>query len=142
MEAQQARRWSAGRFGKAMAAFAAVLAAPTVLAACGSVSTSGVSSAGVVSVVGAENEYGNVASQIGGRYVDVVSVETNPNTDPHTYEVSPDVANEISDAALVIQNGVGYDTFMNKVEAASPSSKRKVIDVQQLLALPDSTPNP
>ena len=31
---------------------------------------------------------------------------------------------------------------MNNIEAASPSSSRKVIDVQQLLGLPDSTPNP
>ena len=45
-------------------------------------------------------------------------------------------------AQLVVQNGVGYDTFMNKIEAASPNSTRKVINVQQLLGLPDSTPNP
>ena len=42
----------------------------------------------------------------------------------------------------MVQNGVGYDTFMNKIESASPSSSRKVIDVQKLLGLPDSTPNP
>ena len=42
----------------------------------------------------------------------------------------------------MVQNGVGYDTFMNKIEAAQPSSSRKVIDVQTLLGLPDSTPNP
>ena len=114
-----------------------------VLAACGSSSaavTNG--SAGTVSVVAAENEYGSVAAQIGGRYVHVVSVESNPNTDPHTYEVSPDVAGEVSGAGLVIQNGVGYDNYMGKIESASPNPKRKVIDVQRLLGLPDSTPNP
>ena len=42
----------------------------------------------------------------------------------------------------MVQNGVGYDTFMNRIESASPSSSRKVIDVQTLLGLPDSTPNP
>jgi zinc/manganese transport system substrate-binding protein len=31
---------------------------------------------------------------------------------------------------------------MQKIEAASPNSRRKVIDVQYLLGLPDSTPNP
>ncbi|MBV8578665.1 MAG: zinc ABC transporter substrate-binding protein [Acetobacteraceae bacterium] len=114
-----------------------------VLAACGSSSaavTDG--SAGAVSVVAAENEYGSVAAQIGGRYVHVVSVESNPNTDPHTYEVSPNVASEVSGAGLVIQNGVGYDNYMGKIESASPNPKRKVIDVQRLLGLPDSTPNP
>ena len=43
---------------------------------------------------------------------------------------------------LVVQNGLGYDAFMNKIESAAPSSGRKVIDVQKLLGLPDSTPNP
>ena len=97
---------------------------------------------GDIRVVAAENEYGNVASQIGGRYVSVTSVESNPNTDPHTYEVSPGVAQAISSAQLVIQNGVGYDDFMTKIESASANPKRRVINVQHLLGLPDSTPNP
>jgi zinc/manganese transport system substrate-binding protein len=95
-----------------------------------------------VKVVAAENEYGNVAAQVGGRHVHVVSVENNPNTDPHTYEVSPGIAQEVSSADVVIQNGIGYDDFMTKIEAASPSAARRVIDVQKLLGLPDSTPNP
>jgi zinc/manganese transport system substrate-binding protein len=95
-----------------------------------------------INVVAAENEYGNVASQIGGRFVRVTSVENNPNTDPHSYEVSPAVAQEVSAAQVVIQNGIGYDAFMNKIEAASPSSRRIVIDVQSLLNLSDNTPNP
>jgi zinc/manganese transport system substrate-binding protein len=41
-----------------------------------------------------------------------------------------------------VQNGVGYDGFMSKIEQADASSSRKVIDVQNLLGLPDSTPNP
>jgi zinc/manganese transport system substrate-binding protein len=92
--------------------------------------------------VGAENEYANVISQIGGRYVSVSAIMSNPNTDPHTFEASPSVANVVSAAALVVQNGVGYDTFMNKIESASPNPRRKVVDVQTLRHLPDSTPNP
>jgi zinc/manganese transport system substrate-binding protein len=42
----------------------------------------------------------------------------------------------------VVQNGLGYDTFMNTIENAASSSSRKVIDVQKLLGLPDRTPNP
>jgi zinc/manganese transport system substrate-binding protein len=52
------------------------------------------------------------------------------------------VSRVVSAPRLVVQNGVGYDTYMNKIEAASPSSSRKIIDVQTLLGLPDSTPNP
>jgi len=118
-----------------------VLAAALLSAGCGVSSGSGVSN-GKVIAVGAENEYANVISQIGGRYVTVTAVESNPNTDPHSFEASPSVAQAVSAAGLVVQNGVGYDTYMNKIEAASPSSSRKVIDVQALLGLPDSTPNP
>jgi zinc/manganese transport system substrate-binding protein len=93
-------------------------------------------------VVAAENEYADVLSQIGGQYVEVTGVMSNPNTDPHSFEASPHVAEEVAAAQLVVQNGLGYDTFMNRIEAAAPSSSRRVIDVQTLLGLPDDTGNP
>ena len=97
---------------------------------------------GAVVAVGAENEYADVIQQIGGKYVQVNAILSNPNTDPHTFEASASVARLLDSAQLVVQNGVGYDTFMNTIEQAAPSSSRKVIDVQKLLGLPDSTPNP
>ncbi len=118
----------------------ALLAAALLLAGCGGSSASGSSSK--IAAVGAENQYANVIEQIGGRYVSVSAVESNPNTDPHTFEASPTVAQAVSAAELLIENGVGYDTYMEKIESASPSSSRKVINVQQLLGLPDSTSNP
>jgi zinc/manganese transport system substrate-binding protein len=118
----------------------ACLAAGTFLAGCGHAGVTARS--GQIVAIGAENQYANVISQIGGRYVAVGAIESNPNTDPHTFEASPSVAQEVSAARLVVQNGVGYDTFMNRVESATPSSSRVVIDVQHLLGLPDSTPNP
>src|SRR5271165_3536111 len=99
-------------------------------------------SGGTIVAVGAENEYADVLSQVGGKYVQASAVMSNPNTDPHTFEASASVAREVSAAQLVVQNGVGYDTFMNTIENAAPSSSRKVVVVQNLLGLPDSTPNP
>jgi zinc/manganese transport system substrate-binding protein len=96
----------------------------------------------VINAVGAENEYANVLSQIGGKYVTVSSILSNPNTDPHTFEASTSVAQDVSRAELIVQNGVGYDGFMNDIESASPSSSRKVIVAQHVLGLPDNTPNP
>jgi zinc/manganese transport system substrate-binding protein len=95
-----------------------------------------------ITAVGAENQYANVISQIGGKYVAVTAIMSNPNTDPHTFEASPGVAQTVSAARLIVQNGVGYDSFMNKIESATSSSARKIIDVQTLLGLPDSTRNP
>ena len=95
----------------------------------------------VVAVLAAENEYGNVAAQVGGRYVRVTSVEDNPNVDPHNYEASPSVAAEVSTAGVVLQNGVGYDSWVGtSSEAASPSPTRKDVVAQALLGWPDSTP--
>ncbi len=123
-------------------AAALAVAAGLLATACSASSASPDAPGGQVVAVGAENEYANVIGQIGGKYVRVTAIESNPNTDPHTFEASPSVAQAVSAAQLVVQNGIGYDTYMNKIEAAAPSSTRKVIVVQNLLGLPDSTPNP
>ena len=121
---------------------ALVVIAGLLATACSASSASTDAPGGQVTAVGAENQYANVIGQIGGKYVRVTAIESNPNTDPHSFEASPSVAQEVAAAQLVVQNGIGYDTYMNKIEAAAPSSTRKVIVVQQLLHLPDSTPNP
>jgi zinc/manganese transport system substrate-binding protein len=118
----------------------AVFGLGTLAAFAGSATASG--SSGLIVAVGAENEYANVISQIGGRHVKVSAIESNPNTDPHSFEASPSVAEVVSAAQIVVQNGLGYDTYMNDIESASPNSARKVIDVQTLLGLPSSTSNP
>jgi zinc/manganese transport system substrate-binding protein len=111
------------------------------IAGCGG-SGDGGGSDGKISAVGAENEYANVIEQIGGKYVDVSAVLSDPNTDPHSFEASVSVAKQVSGADVVVQNGLGYDSWMEKIESASASDSREVIDVQELLGLPDSTPNP
>jgi zinc/manganese transport system substrate-binding protein len=107
-----------------------------------SASSSGGSSDATIAAVAAENEYANVLEQIGGRYVKVTAIESNPNTDPHTYEASASTAQAVAGAKMLIENGMGYDTFMGKIESASPNSQRLVINVQKLLGLPESTANP
>ena len=99
-------------------------------------------SAGPVVAVGAENEYADVISQIGGPYVRVSAIMSNPNTDPHEFEASASVAEVVSRAQLIVQNGVGYDTFMNKIESASSLRGRDVIVAQQLLGFSSNIFNP
>jgi zinc/manganese transport system substrate-binding protein len=118
----------------------ALLASACSSAAATSPSSSG--SGSKIVAIGAENEYASVLQQVGGKYIQVSAIMSNPATDPHTYEASPSVAREVSAAQLVVQNGVGYDTFMSTIENAAANSSRKVITVQTLLGLPDSTPNP
>ena len=133
------------RSGYRVLAAALSLGVAVLASACSSASgaaTSGSSAGDAIVAVGAENEYANVIAQVGGKYVQASAIMSNPNTDPHTFEASPSVAREVSAAQLVVQNGVGYDTFMNTIEKAAPNSARKVIVVQNLLGLPADTPNP
>ena len=133
------------RSGYRVLAAALSLGVAALASACSSASgaaTSGSSAGDAIVAVGAENEYANVIAQVGGKYVQASAIMSNPNTDPHTFEASPSVAREVSAAQLVVQNGVGYDTFMNTIENAAPNSARKVIVVQNLLGLPADTPNP
>ena len=125
-------------------AVAVPVSAALLASACSSAvatSTSSGSSSKIVAI-GAENEYASVIQQVGGKYAQVSAIMSNPATDPHTYEASSSIAQEISAAQLVVQNGVGYDTFMTTIENAAANPGRKVITVQKLLGLPDSTPNP
>jgi zinc/manganese transport system substrate-binding protein len=121
---------------------AAGLGIALLLVCCGPGASASTTKSGVINAVGAENEYANVLSQIGGAYVNVSSILNNPNPDPHTFEASTSVAEEVSHAELIVQNGVGYDGFMNDIESASPNASRKVIVAQKVLGLPNSTPNP
>ena len=70
---------------------------------------------GKIVAIGAENEYASVIQQVGGKYTQVSAIMSNPATDPHTYEASSSVARDIGAADLVVQNGVGYDTFMTTI---------------------------
>ncbi|HQT64405.1 MAG: cation ABC transporter substrate-binding protein [Acidocella sp. 20-57-95] len=96
----------------------------------------------IIQAVGIENEYADVIAQIGGQYVNVTAIITDPNTDPHMFELSPKIAAQIAAADLVIENGLGYDGWADKMLSVAPKVDRKVINVQRLLGLNDSTPNP
>ncbi len=91
-----------------------------------------------LAVVGTENFYADLLTQIGGPRVRATSFLNDPNADPHAFESSPQDAALVADANLVIVNGLGYDDFMQKLLGASTKPNRVVIDVQQLLSLPDT----
>ncbi len=100
----------------------------TLLGACGTpVGGANTNPSASVTIVAAENFYGNIAQQIGGSYVSVTSILSDPNVDPHQYESSIQDSLTVGKANLVIENGAGYDTWMDKLLAASPSSNRLVL---------------
>jgi zinc/manganese transport system substrate-binding protein len=104
-----------------------------VLAAIAICTLSAPAYADPVKVVAAENFYGDVASQIGGENVAVTSILSNPDDDPHLFEASPATAKALSDAKIVIANGVDYDPWMEKLLGASKGAGRKEIVVAALV---------
>lgn len=80
-----------------------------------------------ISIVAAENFYGDVAAQIAGTHAQVRSILNNPDQDPHLFEASPSVARAVSGANIVIYNGLDYDPWIERLLDASPNSERKTI---------------
>ena len=87
---------------------------------------------GQIAVVAAENFYGDIARQIGGDRVAVVSIMNNPDQDPHLFETTPSIVRQLASAQIVVLNGANYDSWMDKLLAAAPRPGRVVITAAQL----------
>ena len=98
----------------------------------GAIAAISVAHADPIKIVAAENFYGDIARQIGGPDVAVDSILTNPDQDPHLFEVSPSVGRDVSAAGIVIYNGIDYDPWMAKLLASARSADRKTIVVAEL----------
>jgi zinc/manganese transport system substrate-binding protein len=86
-----------------------------------------------VKIVAAENFYGDIAKQIAGPNVSVTSILSNPDQDPHLFEVSPSVGRDVSAARIVIYNGIDYDPWMAKLLKAARSAERREIVAAELV---------
>lgn len=78
----------------------------------------------VILAVASTNVYGDLLRQVGGNHVRVISLLSDPNLDPHTYESSTGDARAVAQATLVVRNGLGYDDFIVHLENASPNRGR------------------
>jgi zinc/manganese transport system substrate-binding protein len=86
-----------------------------------------------LSIVAAENFYGDIASQLAAPDARIDSILSNPDDDPHMFEASPSVARALSGAKIVIYNGADYDPWMEKLLAAAKSADRQVIVVGDIV---------
>ena len=91
------------------------------------------SSSSQIQVVAAENFWGSLIRQLGGTHVNVLSIVSDPNADPHEYESNTANAIAIERASLVIVNGAGYDDWALQLIAASNSPHQVVLNVQELI---------
>ena len=86
-----------------------------------------------LTVVAAENFYGDLAKQVGGKAVTVTSILSNPDQDPHLFEADPSTARALKSAKVVVSNGIDYDPWMEKLTAADPSPGRAEIVAADLM---------
>ncbi len=113
--------------------FVAFAAAAVAAAALSGV---GVAAGGsTIQVVAAENVWGSIAAQLGGKHAHVTSVIANPATDPHDYEPTAVDARAMAGSQLAIVNGIGYDPWAPKLLAASPADGRIVLTVGDLVGI-------
>jgi zinc/manganese transport system substrate-binding protein len=111
-----------------------------VLSGCGDSSDSasgGSASAGSagsapVSVVASTNVYGDIARQIGGDKVKITSIISDPAQDPHSYEANTQTQLELSKAKVVIENGGGYDDFVDTMLKTAKSPSADVLNVVEI----------
>lgn len=116
--------------------------AVAVLAAGACASASRSSTPGSVKVVAGENFWGNVVSQLGGPHVSVTSIISDPSADPHLYESDARDAAAVGSAQLVVENGLGYDDFVDKLLSSSSNDHRVVVNVAKVLGVTGDDANP
>jgi zinc/manganese transport system substrate-binding protein len=104
-------------------------ASALVLAGCAS-GTTAAGGEGELSVVASTNVYGQIAEEIGGDRVQVTSLVTNESQDPHSFEPSARDQLSVSKADLVIENGGGYDAFIDALIESSGSEAPVITAVE------------
>lgn len=117
---------------RSLVSLLAIAAASAVaLAGCSSSSSAG-SDDGTVRIVASTNVYGDIAESIGGDAVTVTSLMSDPAQDPHSFEASAQNQLAISKARIVIENGGGYDDFMQTLEKGAKNGDATVLNVVDL----------
>jgi zinc/manganese transport system substrate-binding protein len=110
------------RLSKA-AGVAMIVAVALGLSGCGSDDNDGGDGSGSsIGIVASTNVWGDVAEQVGGDAVEVTSIVSDSDQDPHSYEANANTALAISKASIVIENGGGYDDFVDQLLDSSDSS--------------------
>ena len=88
-----------------------------------------------INIVAAENFYGELAQEIGGKEVKVQSIISNPDADPHLFTTSPSTSKALAQAQIIIYNGADYDSWIGQMLATVDKSKVTIINVADLVGV-------
>lgn len=83
---------------------------------------------GKISIVTSTNIYSDISKQLAGRYGDVHAIISNGNIDPHDFDPTTQSAKTVAHADIVVENGSGYDTWMDRLAV---SNDKKIVSVAQ-----------
>lgn len=79
-----------------------------------------------LNIVTTTDFYGEVAKKVVGNKGTVTSLIDNPAIDPHDYEPTTNTAKKVSQADITVANGLGYDSWMNKLNKKDSDSFIKI----------------
>lgn len=113
---------------KYLAIIAVAILAVIGLTACSSEQ----SKSNKISIVTTTNVYSDIAKNVVGKYGNARAIITKSSVDPHDFEPTTADAKKLASADLIVENGLGYDSWMNKL--ASSVSKNPV-SVGKLMGL-------
>ncbi|WP_225721249.1 metal ABC transporter solute-binding protein, Zn/Mn family [Candidatus Vallotiella sp. (ex Adelges kitamiensis)] len=77
-----------------------------------------------IQVIAVENFYGELVKMLGGPYVSVISILSNPNQDPHLLEASPKIARTYASAQLLVYNGANYNPWLPRLLSSSRKNRK------------------
>ena len=86
-----------------------------------------------INIVTTTNVYSDIAKNIVGKYGSAKAIINNSSTDPHDFEPTTADAKELTKANIIVANGLGYDSWMNKL--ASSVNKKPVLVGEDLMGL-------
>ncbi|MCM0599065.1 metal ABC transporter solute-binding protein, Zn/Mn family [Periweissella fabalis] len=123
-----------------LAVGALAVTAAFTLAACSSNKSATSDNNHDIKVVATVDFYGEVAKAVLGNQGSVTSIINNPDVDPHDYEPTTKVAQQVAGANVLLSNGIGYDTWMDKL--AKNNSKATNIHVGEDIVNKKNGDNP
>lgn len=115
-----------------MRRWAIVVLMVLALAGCGP-SPAGQGTAGGLHVVATTNIIGDVVAQVAGEHIQL-TVLMGPGVDPHTYMPTPRDVAAVHDAALILVNGAGLETFLEPL-LQQAGGQARLVDLSQGLEL-------
>jgi zinc/manganese transport system substrate-binding protein len=87
-----------------------------------------------VKVLAVENFYASLVNQIGGQCVSTTTILSDPDADPHEFQPAASDVRSYQGAQLVVEDGLGYDDFSDKI-IATLSTKPALVKAGDVLGL-------